>query len=345
VNIQPDSLGNIQPAREDALIAVRTLDNAVIVNWHLKNLNGLVNWDTNVQGIFVNDGQAGIKSGIHNWNEDFFTLSSGSVGCNVSGGGSWSGNLASVKTLLNNNDVEEFSLLCRASGVATFTTVTPEAIALPEITSLSSNTSTVTPENLLAASTKQVVQVRSEVAGVYSAYSSPVSFTTRAADTDYAWAYPTDVAFTANETKTLTFTLTNNGTEEGNSTIGIRLPFNVLGNVVSGTFSVKVNDGSGCPLNISAGKTTYTCSGVKVPVNGSVTVTVSLALPTTVTAIEYAIDGDYKNLPVVVTASGSGSNNTNTTTTESSSSSSGGALAWPLLLLPLLMFRRYKKAA
>lgn len=119
----------------------------------------------------------------------------------------------------------------------------------------------------------------------------------------------------------------------------------MLGNVVSGTFSVKVNDGSGCPLNISSGKTTYTCSDVKIPVNGSVTVAVSLALPTTVTAIEYAVDGDYKNLPVVITSNNTAPNNNTDTATESSSSSSGGAFAWPLLLLPLLMLGRNRKAA
>ncbi|MFY9180638.1 MAG: hypothetical protein WAO12_12815, partial [Venatoribacter sp.] len=125
--VQPDALGNIQPAREDALIAVRTFPDAMVVNWYLKDLNGSVNWDTSVQGVFADNGEVGIKSGINDWDNEFFTLSNGSVGCEVSEGGSWSGSLASVKTLLtsNGNNVGKFSLLCEpnngTTGLAVYT--------------------------------------------------------------------------------------------------------------------------------------------------------------------------------------------------------------------------------
>ena len=223
---------------------------------------------------------------------------------------------------------------------------------LPEINFYTSSTENITLSDAerLNASTKYTTQVQHIGAEgqliAASSWSAPVSFTTRAADTNYQVTTPTDLAFTVGVAKNLTFKVSNTGSEAGSPQVTIRLPFEAL-NVVNGTvkdfFSVSIGN-QDCEMTQSAGQTDFVCQ------LDSLAAATEVQLATKITAendavksIEYQVcdldkcdDTPFTTVNISVTDAEAATQSP----AASSSSSSGGSMFWLLLMAPLLLVRR-----
>ncbi len=367
---------------ERNFIISKTSSNSLLLQWHMINAESteailefiLVDGGLNVDET-TKDDVFGWRTTPNEYTNDLFSSISGGAGCIVALNNSASitprtgeqeegtyigDSLSRWKAALSSN-YNEFFLACTskpgvnageyAYQLKELTSV--DVISFqPEINVFSSPTEnyTLTDGEALSLSTEYIVQVQH--IGVYgeltggSNWSTPASFTTRAADTNYQVTAPTDLTFTAGQAKDLAFNISNTGSEAGSPQVTIRLPFEAF-NVVDGTlkdfFSASIG-GQDCEMTQSGGKTDFICQLDSLTAAAEIQLAAKITVEDdTVKSIEYQVcdldkcdDTAFTAVNISVTEPESAA----PSPAASSSSSSGGSMFWLFLMAPLLLIRR-----
>ena len=349
-------------------IVVKKFTDSLFLQWNLINSQGV---EVTAEFVLLNGGEN--NSDIFGWrmtpNEytnPIFDAIGFAAGCKVSVDNtntSYNGydkDLDVWKRDLSNN-YDKFFLACTSKPAATEgeyaiqlkeLNIVDVTNFLPEINYFSSATESLTLSDAerLKFSTEYTAQVQHigafDQLSAVSSWSTPISFTTRAADTNYQVTAPADLAFTAGVAKDLGFKVANTGSEAGAPQVTIRLPFeafNIVNGVLKDFFNVSIG-GQDCEMTQSAGKTDFVCQLDSLAAAAEVQLAAKITVEDdSVKSIEYQVCDLDKCDDTAFTAI----NITVTTPTDpaptdsvSSSSSSGGSMFWLFFMAPLLLIRR-----
>jgi hypothetical protein len=351
--------------------------NSLSLQWHLTNS---VSTEAIIEFILIDSGLNGdqtAKNDIFGWritpNEytnSIFNSENSGAGCEVAIDGNDSTAPSDYSTVsmdlpgwrdADSGNYDEFYLACTSKPADEaekhsihLLEISPVDVTsfLPKINVFSSPSESYTLNDgeALNLSTEYTAQVQhiggsGELTGG-SSWSAPVSFTTRAADTNYQVTTPTDLAFTVGVAKNLAFKVSNTGTEAGSPKLTIRLPFNAL-EVLNGSlhdFFQIISNEPNCSMSAMAEKTDFTCEYDSLAAGGEVQLTTKITVEDiAVESIEYQVcdldkcdDTPFTTVNISVTDAEPAAQSP----AASSSSSSGGSMFWLLLMAPLLLVRR-----
>lgn len=341
----------------------KTSSNSMLLQWHLKDAEST---EAIIEFMLIDTGldDANIaKADVFGWrttpNEyanTLFDSENSGAGCkvatdNTSSNSSYVGDAFLDWKAAEAGTYDKFYLACTSASTANEgeyavnqveLNLTDVTSFLPDITVFSSATEAHTLDDASRLSPNTEYSVQVQHTGITapltgdSSWSTPVSFTTRAADTNYQVTVPTDLAFTTGQAKDLAFNISNTGSETGAPRVIIRLPFEAL-SIIEGTisdfFNVSIGDNN-CELYQSDGKTDFVCHLDSLEAAAEVQLTAKLTVQdTTISKIEYQVCEPAKCAATAFTAVG-------ITVTTSGGSSSGGSMFWLFLMTPLLLVRR-----
>lgn len=350
-------------------IVVKNHPDFQTIQWHLKDA---AEKELILEAVILKSGTVGWRTSPNDYSDDLFLSSSINASCSMSidpansTSDSISKSLAGWKSSLSGS-YDHFFLACATdledgAYVRKLKVFNPSDVTsyLPEVKSFSSTTGdfTLASSDTLDPSTTYTVQVQQfatdtvnpsmGVVDLTTAWSAPVTFTTRAPNSNYQVTAPTDLAFTSGQAKTLEFTVANSGSEAGSPQVIVSLPYSALSGL-NGTltdFFEATLDGQECAFQVVNSKTNFTCGLTSLAAGADVKLAAKVtAYDVSVKNIEYKVceptecaATDFTSLAVTVTeAAGSSSGGSSTS---SSSSSGGGSAFWMLLFAPLLLVRR-----
>jgi hypothetical protein len=374
VSAQPYYTSSIQSAEPNALISVKKeSDTLMTITWGLASSDGAdVEWTGKFQAVIETiKPTVGFKMSYSDFEDPFFTLGAETLSCYIRFSESLMGGRYKLSDLKSRHDNDSSSTSSRAcfyneasgedfsvEGIYTsqFNTPAPSDQSLPTFLEVSTteNPHTLTSDEALEPGTKYGALLRysmndGDSFNAYSAWSEQIEFTTEL-NTEYAMSANATSAFTQGVAKTLTFTLTNNGSDAGEPRAEVRLPFNVLSGV-KGTFNAAMAEGitASCNTSVIGTITTLGCTlkGLAAGESADFTATITLndlgsqdiEYRVCETLLEGCTGASYNTLNVTVSAQASEAPGNEDDT--SSSSSGGGSTFWFLLLgLPLTLLRR-----
>lgn len=385
VDANPDYTSRYQSGEVNAVIYVRAISSTLMtVTWQFENSEfSQTTWSNTLQAVIeTTEPAVGFKMSLTDFDDDFFTINNGYLGCGIR----YTRNIDSVDTIFygsasytpaelktaydaskesdspsNASRVCYFDLLHSLTNanpikLAQYDDPTPVEAAVPAFHKVTTdeNPHTLTTEEMLEPGKNYAALLRYAVTdnenfNAYSAWSEQIEFSTEL-NTKYAMSANATSAFTQGVAKTLTFTLTNNGSDAGEPRAEVRLPFNVLSGV-KGTFNAAMAEGitASCNTSVVGTVTTLGCTlkGLAAGESADFTATITLndlgsqdiEYRVCETLLEGCTNASFKTLNVTVSAQASEAPGNGDDT--SSSSSGGGSTFWFLLLsLPLTLLRR-----
>ena len=379
VKAQLTHANNIDPATNDAFVAIKTLPNQLMIQFYQKSSASSPSVWSNTSEIIVTDsGQLALRLSNNVLSSDFYNLADGSVGCGISFSGSMTNvfkSLAAWKVILQ-ADNTKFSLLCSENvaknGIQLQTLTEADVINfdLPVIKKVVSTSTdyTLAANEALEAGKDYIAQLRYTAKAASdnsespllnrSAWSKPLSFTTVAAQTSYDVVVPSDLTFVVDEAQSFPVIITNNGSDAGSPLLNILLPYNFLNGMngsVSDYFNIDM-EGAECSVALIAEETVMSCSAVELAPGESLTYTATVTLRSNdVTQLKYRIcdainceSTGYTDFAIDVMGSGQNSGEGNgssssSSSSNSSSSSSGSSNTLFLALIGCLTMLRRRK--